>query len=42
METDAETLSQTSDRAQGMLWKRGKKDCRSQRDQGHMKPHRNN
>jgi hypothetical protein len=44
MGADAETHSQMVGRDRGILWKRGRKDWRSQRDQGHHKnmPHRTN
>ncbi|CAO2645924.1 hypothetical protein LEMLEM_LOCUS27676 [Lemmus lemmus] len=35
MGADADTHSLTSGGAQGILWKRRNKDCRSQRNQGH-------
>ena len=37
MNTDAETYNQTLVGAWEILWKRGRKDWRSQRDQGHHK-----
>jgi len=43
METDAETHNQTLGRTWGTLWKKRRKNCRSQRGQGrHKKPHRIN
>jgi hypothetical protein len=42
METDEETHSQTLGGTQGILIKSRKKDCRSQRGQGHHKTNNNN
>jgi hypothetical protein len=35
MEKDAETHTQTLGKARGILQKRGRKDCKNQKDQGH-------
>jgi hypothetical protein len=37
MDADAETHNQTLGRTWGIPWKKGKKDRKSQRDQGHTR-----